>query len=180
MEKLVNAMVAFIIANVIGDGKSATFGSIVAVVEQKMRGGKSGRFAGYLIEKVGKYAVTFNANYQNAVNNQLKREGQEADFEAQGNWFHKGFDPYNGSIIIKNDGVNKGKLYLSCIVNGYEKYGYLINGRPATARETAEIDLWKQASYAPANQGTEKPIIFRTFMLENIREIHANGLTYTA
>ena len=176
----INLMVAWIIANIIGDGKSATFGSIVAVVEQKMRGGKSGRFAGHLIEKVGKYAVTFNANYQNAVNNQLKREGNEADFESQGNWFHKGFDAYNGSIVVKNDGANKGKFYLSCIVNGYEKYGYLIDGRIATADETAEIELWKVASSKPTNQGTEKPIIFRTFMLENIREIKANGLTYTA
>ena len=176
----INVMVAWIIANIIGDGKSATFGSIVAVVEQKMRGGKSGRFAGYLIEKVGKYSVTFNANYQNAVNNQLKREGNEADFEAQGNWFHKGFDPYNGSVVIKNEGVNKGKYYLSCIVNGYEFYEYTINGRIATAEETAEIELWKQASSEPTNQGTKKPIIFRIFKLEGIREINANGLTYTA
>lgn len=176
--KNVNAMVAWIIAYIIGDGKSATFGSIVAVVEQKMK--KTGNpFRDFLIEKVGKYMVTFNTNYQNVVNNQLKREGQEADFEAQGNWFHKGFDAYNGSIVVKNDGNNKGKFYLSCIVNGYEKFGYLINGVPANAEQTKIIEQYKVASSSPTNQGTEKPIIFRTFMLENIREINANGQTFS-
>jgi hypothetical protein len=176
--KNVNQIIAFIIANVIGDGKSATFGSIVAVVEQKMR--KTGNpFRGCVIEKVGKYNVTFNANYANAVNNQLKREGEVADFQAQGNWFHKGFDQYNGSIIVKNDGVNKGKFYLSAIVNSYEKFGYLVNGKPASDATTAIIEQFKITSTAPTNQGTEKPIIFRTFMLENVREIKANGLTFT-
>lgn len=161
-----------IIVDAINDGGCATFAGITAKTEVKMR--KTGNpLAGAKVTKIMDYSVTLNANYQNAVNNELTREGKEATFESAENWHEKKNDTFNGSVVINS--AEPEKSYLSCIVNNSDMKGYYVNGVPATDAEIAIIKEFRNKSSVPTNQGTDKPIIFRTFKLSSILELRVKG-----
>lgn len=125
---------------------------------------------------LAKYDATINFNYTNAVNNQLEREGREKGFEAQQNWHKSSFDQFNGCV---KEHAEKGGAYISIKQNGYEKITYLVNDVEPTAEQLETLLKYKKPYYAPKNQGTEKPIIFRTIFLSNIRMIKMYGELYS-
>jgi len=92
------------------DGNRPTFINMVtATVPSDMRK-KGNPYADkevYTVHKISKYSAQINFNYSNAVNNQLEREGKEADFEATMNWHKKKFDEFNGCICSKAEGNQK-------------------------------------------------------------------------
>jgi hypothetical protein len=173
MAQFINTLVSLLIATLINDGGSATFAQIVAVVEQKMK--KTGNaLRNCVITKRVNYNVLLNANYTNMVNNQLAREGKEADFQAKENWFKTIFDSFNGSIVCHKDDPTR--LYLKFACNEAQTLCYFVDGVEATPEQVAIIKEFRQVSSTPTNQGTDKPIIIRTVKVENIKEVHANGL----
>ena len=158
----------------LNDGGSSTFASVVAIVsvpmvlKHKESGDKNPlwHIAKKGITKRTKYNVLLNTVYANMVNNQLVREGKEANFKAKPNWFEPVFDTNNGSIVR-----NKKKhedLYLEVAVNSAETFEYFVNGVQATLEQLETIKKFKEKSSMPTNQGTEKPIIIRTISLEGI------------
>lgn len=159
-----------IILNAINDGGSATFATIIAEVEQKVL--KRGNpLASAKITKLVDYKFSLNCIYENAVNNQRKKENKETDFVAKSNWHTKVYDTKNGSIVANKN--NTESRYLSGIVNGAETLKYFINGIEATAEQIEIIKQFKQKSSAP-NQGLENEIIFRTIKIAGIKEVRAN------
>lgn len=159
-----------IIFNVINDGGSATFATIIANVEQKML--KTGNpLRNAVVTKLVDYKFLLNAVYANAVNNQREREGKEADFKAKQNWHEKVYDSKNGAIVRNTKSPEN--TYLSGIVQSAETLEYFVNGKPATAAEIEIIREFKQQSSAP-NQGLDKEIIFRTIKISGIKEVRAN------
>lgn len=161
-----------VIFNTINDGGSATFATIVAMVEQKMLK-RNNPLKDALIEKEVKYNFLLNAVYQNAVNKQLEREGKEANFETSSNWHEKVYDGINGSIVRNKKSPEN--TYLSGIVKDSEVFGYFVDGVPATTEQVEIIKQFRQKSNGAANQGLENEIIFRTIKISNIKEVRSNG-----
>ena len=158
----------------LNDGGSATFASVVAqvsvpmVLKHKESGDKNPLWATAKkgVTKRTKFNVLLNSVYSNMVNNQLEREGKEANFKAKPNWFEAVFDTQNGSIVRNR---NKHEdLFLKVAVNSAETTAYFINGIEATAEEVEIIKKFREVSKKPTNQGTDKPIIIRTISLEGI------------
>jgi hypothetical protein len=158
----------------LNDGGSATFASVVAIVNvpmvltHKESGDKNPlwQIAKKGITKRTKYNVLLNSIYSNMVNNQLIREDKEANFVAKPNWFEPVFDTENGSIVRNR---NKHEdLFLKVAVNSAETFEYFVNGVQATPDQLETIKKFKEVSKKPTNQGTDKPIIIRTISLEGI------------
>jgi hypothetical protein len=160
--------------SMLNDGGSATFASVVAVVSvpmvltDKESGDKNPLWqtAKKGVTKRTKYNVLLNCVYSNMVNNQLVREGKEADFVAKANWHEKVYDTENGSIVCNKN--KKEDLYLMVAVNHSETTDYFVNGETATAEQLATIKKFREKPSLPKNQGTDKPIIIRTIKIENI------------
>lgn len=161
------------------DGSSATFINMVtATVPSDMR--KTGNpYAekGTVVHKVSKYNAQINFNYTNAVNNQLTREGKEADFEAQINWHAKKFDQFNGCVCSKMEGDQR-QEYLFFRNMNVERIGFSINEVEATKEQTEIIKSFIPKKAMPTNQGTEKAILVQTIKLQNIKLLKLNGQYY--
>lgn len=160
------------ILNLLNDGGSAEFASVVAVVSHSMvkthkESGETNPlwYAKEGITKRVKYLVTLNGIYENFVNNQRIREEKEPDFKAKQNWHTPVYDTKNGSIVCNRNKPED--LYLKVIVRSAETSDWFINGKPASADEIANIKKFKSSSSAP-NQNLEKEIIVRTIWLEGI------------
>jgi hypothetical protein len=108
------------------------------------------------------------------VNNQLVREGKEADFKAKPNWFEAVYDTENGSIVRNR---NKHEdLFLKVAVNSAETTAYFVNGIEATAEQLETIKKFREKSSMPTNQGTDKPIIIRTISMEGIETFNGKAI----
>jgi hypothetical protein len=164
------------ILNLLNDGGSAEFASVVALVSQSMvkTDKESGEINSLWYAKEGitkrtTYQVTLNGIYTNMVNNQREREGKERDFKAKPNWFEPVFDSVNGSIVCNKN--SKEDLYLKVAVRSAQTSEYFINGVQATTEQIEIIKKFKSNSKAK-NQGLEKEITIRTIWLEGIEKIN--------
>jgi hypothetical protein len=171
------------IYSLINDGQSFTAANITALVEQKMKtdfplyfkkvGDEIKKIAvkdRVKVTKLQSGVIMLNGNYTNAVINEQIREGKEGIFQAVENWHTKLLDTFNGSIVAKKSDMSC--RYLLCRIEAkmnVEKY--YINGIETNDKETALIKEYKQISELPKNQGTEKPIIIRTFNIDGIKRI---------
>jgi hypothetical protein len=156
----------------INDGGKATHGRIVAIVEQKML--KRGNpLKDMEITKLVTYVARLNNNYQNSVNNALKREGKDANFVSKENWFTTIFDSFNGSLVAKKSDTNC--TYLKMIVNYAKTHAYFVNGVEATEEQLEVIKQFKQSS-SPTSQGLDTEIIVRTIKTENIISVKTGGI----
>lgn len=113
-------------------------------------------------------------NYENAVNNQLNREGKETDFSAQTRqWGEK----VNNSLVVNGE-----DSYIS-IVNPKSfrarprYYGKRMDGTLVRIPEAVALKFIPEKKKS-ATQGTDKEIIFRNYNLKNIRTIAMHGKRY--
>lgn len=157
----------------INDGGKATHGKIVAVVEQKML--KRGNpLKDAEITKLVSYVSLLNANYQNVVNNALKRENKEAEFVSKENWFTTIFDSFNGSLVAKKSDTSQ--TYLKMIVKSAVTHKYFVNGIEATTEQLETIKEFKQKSSGSKGQGLDNEVIVRTIKTDNIVQIKKGGI----
>jgi hypothetical protein len=126
------------------------------------------------IRKVSYVNGFLNFDYQNSVNRQLEREGQEADFKVQSAWFEHVTGDARPIVRQKAD---HSKIYVQVKCERVLDAKYILpNGD--------EVDSATLADYLPLpskpkNQGTEKPIITFTVSLDNVTSFTAKGETYT-
>ena len=157
-----------IIETLINDGGSATFAQMSAIVEEKQLK-TNNPLAKAKVTKLVSYNMLLNANYTNMVNNRLKKEGKEADFQAKENWFEKVNDGFNGSIVCNRK--DKTALYLFFACNHAKTEKYFVDGKEATAEQIETIKQFKPATPKATNQGLDNDVIVRTVKLEGIKEI---------
>lgn len=129
------------------------------------------------VTKLTRYNGMLNFNYTNSVNNQLEREGKDANFQAQENWHTKKYDEYNGCVAKK---AEKGgtQEYLFYKDTNCERLAYLLNGVVVTAEQEKAIKALSPIYSAPTNQGTDEAILVKTVKLQNIRLLRVKGTTY--
>lgn len=152
---------------------TATPATILAITEAKMNK-KGNPYLGTL--KVQESNVWINFSYANAVNKQLKKQGDAADFvPAARKW---GQHIANTPLVhhINKEGVEK--FYLETRFLNASKPTYIFQGSPI-AKETIEQYLVKPSSNA-AHQGLveENEVIIRDFELSGIRSIKVLGNHY--
>lgn len=107
-------------------------------------------------------------DYENSVNNQLVREGKEADFVAQ---------PRSWGVRLDNRWVmHKEERYLTIKVQGAGPATYTLNG--------TEIEIEKlkpfipEKKHASTQDDIEKKVIHRDIKLSNVEAITMKGETY--
>ena len=160
MKTLTN-LKALIIATIINDGGSNTFASFIGLVEQKMN--KTGNPLFGKVTRLGKYNVTLNGNYTNA----MAKATNDPDFKAKPAWFTRVLDGINGSIVSKNS--DPSCFYLAFMLENYQFIGYYVDGRPASVGEVQIIEQFKAKS-------SHNEVGFACIGIDNIKQLNAKGL----
>ena len=146
--------------------KRGTFGmQLIAVTEPKMNK-RNNPYYGKVKKVTYLSNIMLGYDYENVVNNQLKREGKEADFVAEAPK-GKAWDMY--PYILKSTS-NEEQLYLRTTIGKATKAQtiYIIDGKMATDNDVAVIKTFMPTSKPNTNQGTDTEVIVRDFKLENI------------
>lgn len=111
-------------------------------------------------------------NYENNVNNQLAREGKEANFEAaERQWGNN----LNNSLVEL-----RGKFYLVARVLRAKKPVYIAKGHDKSLKVVSKeaIAQFLKTPSKATTQGTDKEVVYRNYSLENIRSISIDGKKY--
>lgn len=152
------------LAAVISAYKGATPVTILANTDARCR--KTGN-PYKAVRKVNKINGFIGFDYDKSVNRQLVREDKEADFEVS----ERAWGGHLTSAIVEH----KGKLSLCLKVEKAGKPRYYADGK-LVSKSAIERFL---PPYRPAtNQGTDKEIVYRNYLLDNILAIRIGGETY--
>lgn len=118
------------------------------------------------IRKISKVSGAIGVNYQNSVNNQLKRENLPANFKAEQRTWGK---RVSGPII-----EYKGKKYLEVKVQSASSDLFSGNQR-------LTLDNLKNWMYniGKSRQGVQKEVILRDYSIDNITRITINNEEYS-
>ena len=143
----------------------ATFATIIAETDAKLL--KTGNPFGP-VRKVSRVNVTLGVDYGAAVNRQLTREGEAADFVAKPRqWGER----VPGTFFVQH----KGKFYLEVKVEKSISHAYL----DAAGNELTDEQI---RPFLPARstgrQGVEKEILVRDYALDSIRSISFKGESF--
>lgn len=149
--------------------KGATVVSLVTETDPVLVKPKSNPLSGRL-KKESYVNGMIGWNYQNSVNNQLAREGQEADFVAHP---RKWGERIKGTPLVRHNG----KVYLELKVEKVFNTRYLLDG--------VEVSRESIAKYLPAHkpddsgrQGTDKAVILRDYNLDNVKQLRIGGYVH--
>ena len=146
--------------------KRGTFGiQLIAVTEPKMNKRNNPLYGA--VKKVTYLSnVMLGYDYENVVNNQLKREGKDTDFQAEAPK-GKTWDMY--PYILKSTSDNE-QMYLRTTMGKATKTNvvYLVNDKIATKEDMAIINEFLVKAKKNTNQGTSTEVVVRDFKVENI------------
>lgn len=149
--------------------------SILLNTEKKLL--KKDRFSGTpnnIGEKINKLSyiqAILNFDYQNSVNKQREREGEEKDFKSKSNWFsHKVENP---RALLEANGEKYLQLKVEKVL---ETHYFLLDNDEEIAYN--EIENLLPAKNKAQNQGVEKQIITIAPKLESILQFTVNGVLY--
>lgn len=127
-----------------------------------------------VIEKLSTQHAQIGASYSNCVNNQLVREGKDADFTPQDHAYAEGV---SDTPLMQHK--TNGTLYVAIkreAAKHTNKSVYLADG--------VEVDYSEVANYIPAprpstnNQGTDKAVFWATPKVASIVELRMGGTIY--
>jgi hypothetical protein len=145
--------------------KGATFATLITETVPKLK--KTGNNLGH-VRKVSRVNVCLGFQYDNAVNRQLGREGQEGDFVAAPRQWGVKVTP----MIVEH----KEKFYLETKVEKSLDSQYIDENGEEIPFELVEPFL--PARRKSSRQGTEKEILVRDYSLDSLKSIAFNGETY--
>lgn len=116
--------------------------------------------------KRSELSVMLGSSYQNAVNKQLEKAGEEANFEPQLLWRGDGEHVEGSSFLVKRKGSDK--LYLAYrVLKTLVESFWLPDGSPAKVTD--------YLNYLPLPPKGEKPVIWRTVSLDNVKSVIYDG-----
>lgn len=126
------------------------------------------------VRKVSVINGFLNFDYQASVNRQLEREGKEADFKTQGNWFEHIADSTRAIVRRKQ---NPEQLYLQVKSEHAITSKYVGADGNEIERAALEAAGVLPKRYVP-KQGTDKPIYSFIVALESIIAFTCDNETY--
>lgn len=145
--------------------KGATFATIISETTPKLK--KTGNNLGH-VRKVSRVNVCLGFQYDNAVNRQLGREGQEGDFVASPRQWGVKITP----MIVEH----KERFYLETKVEKSLDTQYI--DEDGKEIPFALVKPFLPAKRKSSRQGTEKEILVRDYALDSIKTIAFGGETY--
>lgn len=146
--------------------KGATFATLITETDARLK--KTGNPFGD-VRKVSRVNVCLGFQYENAVNRQRVREGNEADFQAAPRqWGER----KPGTMLVEH----KDKLYLETKVEHSLGYTFFdANGNELSAEQ---VEPFLPTRSESSRQDTDKEILVRDYALESIRSLAIGGETY--
>jgi hypothetical protein len=151
--------------------KGTTIVSFTAVVDPKLK--KTGNpFDPGQVMKRSVVNGMVGWNYQNSVNNQRVREGNEEEFVAHP---RKWGERIQGTPFVEHND----KTYLELKVESTKDPVYLVDGKEATDAQLETIHRFLPTRSGSSRQGTEKMVIIRDYNLATIKSIKTKGQEYT-
>ena len=164
------------LAQVLNDTKGCQFVNIFSLTEPTMR--KTNNPYINRVMKLTCQSMQFGYDYTTAVNNRLKAQGLEANFDGDklpwGQWVHR------NKVIAHKD-----KLYIRVYdyKNAPKKTIYLLDGRIATKEEIADFKQFfsqKSESKKQSEYGlTENQVSPKVFKFENLVRVTINKTIYS-
>lgn len=145
--------------------KGATFATIIAETVPKLK--KTGNTLGH-VRKVSRVNVCLGFQYENAVNRQLGREDQEADFQAAPRQWGTKVTP----MIVEH----KDKFYIETKVEKSLDSQYI--DEDGKEIPFALVEPFLPAKRKSTRQGTDKEILVRDYSLDSLKTIAFGGETY--
>ncbi len=127
------------------------------------------------VSKTSLVTLTLNQIYEEVVNEQLEKEGKETDFKSQSAWYQNLLEDNNYLICNKKD---NSKVYIKGIVKDTKHISYLVDGVGATEEQLEYINTYKPKTSAPSNQGTETPVIIRTYSIDGLLSMNVGEVEY--
>jgi len=153
-----------VLQTMLAEQKGAKPVTIVAETDPKVKVGTAKNpspYRGKTVIKRAKVNGMIGWIYDNSVNNQRAREGNQEFFEVQP---RKWGERIKGTPLVEY----KGKFYLEVKVEKVISTEYFVDGELVP---TAEIKPYLPVKSKPKNQGTEKVIPCSDYWLGNIRSI---------
>ena len=182
-EKIINLTKSKLIAELSEFKKnvSATgvaFGSIVYFVDEsgsKQVGGKK------VLQKLVRVKITLGAKYDNRINKDLVRNGEEGNFTAQS---MSGKEYINGEGVVAIDTKTRTKLYLVAVVENKSVPDtiYFHEGKRISKEDAIEKGLFMPSYFTPkttmgrGNMSEEKDFHIINPNLDNIISLKLNGV----
>jgi hypothetical protein len=176
--------------NIVREQKGYTFIQLFATTDVKMnKGGREN--TNYLfgnVVKDGNVNAGLDFEYENSVNNALKKEGETPDFVSQPRkWgehmiidyvFDKKtleFKPVFSRSIIEHIKDGEKRYYLQLKVNP-EKCKKAVYRYKDSGEVLSETDKAVMYSYMPARK--EEIVVLRDYRIDNVKRIHINNEQY--
>jgi hypothetical protein len=144
--------------------------SIQYVTEPKLTKEGKQRFGN--VTKIANVGCMIGYKYENAVNNELEREGKEREFLSQPLWNGKG--KRISTALSKH--IEKGTFYLTYKAQQTFRsfhFDSVLNLIP-----NALIKMYFPQSDPAKYQGVDKPVYHREIAVENIKRLKVRGTTY--
>lgn len=161
------------IQDVLSNIRGAKFISVVTVTDPRLK--KTGNPYTNVV-KVSSFTGQINFDYENAVNNQRKREGISAQFEAQSSYAVPCFRD-DGTMLPFAQHKTNSKKYLRIRPLQTSDVKYVDQN---TGEEISKDKLkpWLPAKSKSSSQETEKEVVFRLFDLDSVRSIGVDGKNF--
>jgi len=152
------------------------FGSIVYFVDEsgaKVKGGKK------VLQKLVRVSITLGAKYDNRINKDLVKNGEEGNFTAQS---MSGKEYVNEERILATDTKTGTKFYLVAVVENHAKPDtiYFHEGKRITKDKAIELGLFMPSYFAPkttmgrGNMSEEKDFHIINPNVDNIISLKLN------
>jgi hypothetical protein len=138
------------------------------------------------VERVAFRQVILGAVYENSVNNQRAREGNDEYFDAAGLWvskqFPEGAGERDGAYTVRHKGNGKRYFAVRPCVNAagipLVSMDYWLDVATGEAIYEDLVTPYLSAPSTSARQDTNKPVPWRTVELVNVEEIKVWGETF--
>jgi len=182
-EKIINLTKAKLVAELSEFRKniSATgtaFGSCVYFVDESGSKQVSGK---KVLQKLVRVSITLGAKYDNRINKDLVKNGEEGNFTAQA---MSGKEYINNEGILATDTKTKTKLYLVAVVENHAKPDtiYFYEGKKISKERAIELNLFMPSYFTPkttmgrGNMSEEKNFHIINPNLDNIISLKLNKI----
>lgn len=152
------------------------FGSVVYFVDESGSKTKNGK---KVLQKLVRVPITLGAPYENRINKDLVRNGEEGNFTAQS---MSGKEYVNDEGIVATDTKTRTKFYLVAVVENHAKPDtiYFHEGKRITKEKAIEMDLFMPSYFAEkktmgrGNMSQEKDFHIINPNIDNIISLKLN------
>ena len=122
------------------------------------------------VTKFSSVSGMINTDYEMAVNRQLAREGKDTNFTTEDRSWGEHVSP----ALVVHEKTGDYSIQMQ-MINKPSEVVFKMDGEIV---DKSLIENWLPKSHAPANQGTEKPVVIRTYKIDRIKAIRINGEAY--